>query len=131
MVSTKFVSRAEAGFFRVLHKVVGDRGHILGQISLSQLLFFPGSERSHPGRLGWHNKARGKTIDFLICDPATLRPRLAIELDEPSHAEPHRQTRDEEVELLLRVAGLPLIRVLTSRGYETRELWASISPHLT
>ena len=71
-----------------------------------------------------------KSVDFVVCDIATLKPKLAIELDEPSHARPERQTRDEQVESVLQAAGLPMIHVLTSRTYDTRELEAAIGPHL-
>jgi very-short-patch-repair endonuclease len=70
-------------------------------------------------------------VDFVVCDPATLRPRVVIELDEPTHARPERQERDEVVEALLEKAGLAYVRVLTSRGYDTRELSATILPHLS
>jgi hypothetical protein len=125
-VNKFFVSNAEADFFRVLKRVVGDRGHVLAQVSLRQLLWMPGSNQTNPGRATWGNKIAARSVDFLICDPATLRPRLVIELDEPSHAKPERQTRDEEVEAILRAAGLPCLRVLTSRTYDTRELAETI-----
>ena len=125
-----FVSNAEADFFRVLHKVVGTRGHVLSQVSLRQLLWFPGNSQSNPGRQTWQNRVSARSVDFVICDPATLRPWLVIELDEPSHARPERQTRDDQVEAILEAAGLPMIRVLTSRNYDTRELEAAIGRHL-
>jgi very-short-patch-repair endonuclease len=115
----------------VLRVVVADRGHILAQVSLRQLLWLPGNNHSNPGRSAWQNKIAAKSVDFVICDPATLRPRLVIELDEPSHARPERQIRDEEVELMLNSAGLPFVRVITSRSYNTRELAATILPYLT
>jgi very-short-patch-repair endonuclease len=60
----------------------------------------------------------------------TLRPRLVIELDEPSHSRAERQTRDEEVEAILRAAAMPYLRVLTSRTYNTRELADTMLPYL-
>ncbi len=129
-VNKYFVSNAEADFFRVLKRVVGDRGHVLSQVSLRQLLWFPGNEQTNQGRASWRNKVAAKSVDFLICDPATLRPKLVIELDEPSHSRPERQTRDEEVETILQAAGLPIVRVLTSRSYETRELEQAVGPYL-
>jgi len=90
----------------------------------------PGNNQTNPGRARWHNKIAAKTLDFVICDSATLRPRLVIELDEPSHAQPARQTRDDEVEAMLRAAGMPCLRVLTGRTYDTRELAATILPYL-
>ena len=129
MISTKFVTKPEAEFFRLLREVVGPRGHVLAQVSLKQLLFFPNSsDRSL--RQTWVNKTCQKSVDFLICDPQKLQPLVAIELDEASHATPDRQTRDDDVEAILRAAGLPLVHVLTSPTYETRELEEWIGPHL-
>ena len=127
IVNKKFVSAAEADFFRVLRSVVGTRGHVLAQVSLRQLLWFP------PGQAGvqaWRNKVAGRAIDFVVCDVATLRPLVAIELDEPSHARPERRTRDDEVHAILAAAGLPFVGVITSRTYDTRELEAAIGPYL-
>lgn len=128
MVDKFFITDAEADFFRVLRAVVGDRGHILAQVSLKQLLYFPG--KRDPGRQRWQNKVAQKSVDFVICDPNTLKPKVVIELDEPSHARPERQTRDDEVEAILKAAGLPVVRVLTSRAYDTRELEAAIGGHI-
>ena len=100
---------------------------MLAQVSLRQLLWFP------PGQQGiqsWRNKVAARTIDFVVCDVATLRRLVAIELDEPSHAHPDRQTRDDEVQAILTAAGLPWFCVLTSRNYDTRELEASLREHL-
>lgn len=129
-ISNRFISNAEADFFRVLTKVVGNRGHILAQVSLKQLLYLPGKDQTTPGRRTWQNKINQRSLDFLICDPATLQPRLAIELDDSSHARPDRQTRDEEVHLMLEASGLPTVRILCDRNYDTRELAATILPHL-
>lgn len=130
IVNKYFVSNAEADFFRVLHRVVAGKAHVLAQVSLRQLLWFPGNNQSNPGRGTWQNKVAAKSVDFVLCDPATLRPRLVIELDEPTHARPERQTRDDDVHAVLEAAGLPMIRVLTSRAYDTRELVAVLTPYL-
>jgi hypothetical protein len=128
MLSNRFITEAEASFFRVLRHVVGDRGHILAQVSLGQLLYTKSSDRS--ARVRTENSYKQKALDFLICDPQSLRPLLAIELDEPSHARARREDRDELLEQLFDAAGLPYIHVLTSRTYDTRELEATVAPHL-
>jgi len=130
-VNKRFVSYAEADFFRVLRNVVGDSGHILAQVSLGQMLWFPGNSQSNPGRQGWRNRVAAKTVDFVICDFSTLRPLVAIELDEPSHDAPERQSRDDQVEAVLRAAGLPLLRFRTARIYDTRELSNACAPYLS
>ena len=129
-ISDRFMSPAEANFYRVLIKVVGDRGHVLAQVSLRQLLYLPGSNKSNPGRAAWQNKIAARSVDFLVCHSSTLRPLVVIELDEETHTKPERQTRDEEVEAVLRAAGLPLLRVLADRSYDTRELDATLAPYL-
>ena len=129
IVNKRFVSNAEADFFRVLKVVVGARGHVLAQVSLKQLLWFP-PDQDRSVLQKWRNKVAQKSVDFILCDPATLRPLVAIELDEPSHTTPQRQTRDEDVESILAAAGLPLVHVLTSRNYSTRELEEWLGPHL-
>jgi len=129
IVNKRFVTPAEADFFRVLRVVVGARGYVLSQISLKQLLWFPPNQDRSVLQT-WKNKTDRRLIDFVVCEAGTLRPLVAIELDEPSHADPKRQQRDEEVEQILEAAGLPLIHVLTSRSYDTRELDAALRPHL-
>ena len=121
-----FVSDAEADFFRVLKRVVGDKGHVLAQVSLRQLLWFPGNNTTNPGRQVWDNKVARKTVDFVVCNPSTLQPLVVIELDEPTHGRPERQTRDEEVSTILEAANIALIRVLTSRMYDFRELQSAL-----
>jgi hypothetical protein len=129
IVNKRFVTPAEADFFRVLKAVVGARGHVLAQVPLKQLLWFPPNQ-DRSALQTWKNKTDRRLIDFVVCEAGTLRPLVAIELDEPSHAEPQRQQRDEEVEQILGAAGLPWIRLLTSRTYDTRELDASLTPYI-
>jgi hypothetical protein len=121
-INKRFVTFAEADFFRVLRKVMGESAHVLAQVPIAQLLWFPGNNYSNPGRQEWRNRVAQRTVDFVICDFATLRPLVAIELDEPSHDAPDRQVRDRQVEAILKAAGLPLLRIKTARTYNTREL---------
>ena len=129
-VNKYFVTDAEADFFRVLRSVVGASGHILAQVSIGQLLWFPGNYQSNPGRQAWKNRVAAKSVDFVICEFSTLRPLVAIELDEPSHDRPDRQTRDEQVEAILNAASLPLVRFRTARTYDTRTMLSTLAPFL-
>lgn len=129
-LSKKFPSQAELAFFRVLRQALGDRGHILYQVSLQQLLFFPGNNQNTPNRTSWSNKVRARSIDFLIVDNQTLSPRVAIELDDSSHNRSDRATRDDEVNLLLKTAGLPIVRIRVTSSYETKDLQRLLSEYL-
>jgi hypothetical protein len=61
-------------------------------------------------------------VDFLLCDPATMRPLAGIELDDASHARPDRQERDALVQKVFEAAGLPLVRFPAQRGYALAEV---------
>ena len=74
IVNKRFVTEAEANFFRVLKAVVGQRGHVLAQVSLRQLLWFPPNQKDRSGLQGWRNKVGQKSVDFVVCDAGTLRP---------------------------------------------------------
>jgi hypothetical protein len=50
------VTEAEANFFRVLKAVVGHRGHVLAQVSLRQLLWFPPNQKDRAALQRWRNK---------------------------------------------------------------------------
>jgi very-short-patch-repair endonuclease len=115
-----FLSSAEKSFFQVLKTMIGDRLIICPQVSLAALFYVPRSESFQT----YQNKIDRKRVDFLLCDPKTLKPVFAIELDDSSHERPDRQERDAFVEEVFEAAELPLVRVPAKQAYNTRELIA-------
>ncbi len=71
-----------------------------------------------------------KHLDFLVCDSATMKPLLGIELDDSSHKQENRQERDDFVDRVFEAAGLPLLRLPVQREYNTKEVAAKIAPLL-
>ena len=67
-----------------------------------------------------------KHVDFVLCDPASLQPRCAIELDDASHQRPDRAERDAFVEAVFAGARLPLLRLPARRAYAAQELTARL-----
>ena len=76
-----FLSAAELAFYRVLEQAVGQTYSINNKVRLWDVLYVP---RRDDGR-AHENKISSKHIDFLLCDPSTMQPVLAIELDDASH----------------------------------------------
>jgi len=76
------------------------------------------------------NKIDRKHVDFLLCDPKTLRPIIGIELDDKSHQRQDRQERDELVENIFQVAKLPLARVSVKHTYSLTELNSLLQSYL-
>lgn len=65
-------------------------------------------------------------MDFMLCETATMKPRLVIELDDRSHQKKDRQARDELVDGALEGAGLPILHVRAAKGYVPQDLFAQI-----
>lgn len=119
-----FLSQAELSFFRVLQMAIGDQYTIQAKVNLGDLLFVPGNNST-----AYRNKIDRKHVDFLLCDPTSMRPVCAIELDDRSHRRTDRKQRDELVDSAMSAAGLRLVRVTAKEGYnvqEIRELFSSL-----
>lgn len=121
-----FLSPAELSFYKVLQKALGDQATISPKVNLADIFFVARPNENQ----GYRNKIDRKHVDFLICDPTSMKPLCGIELDDSSHARQDRQTRDEFVDRVFDVAGLPLVRIPASRGYSPQELLRLVGTHL-
>jgi hypothetical protein len=77
-----FMNRAEHEFFDVLIEVVGSSYYVFPQVHLSTILEH--RIKGQPWRAAFR-RINGKSVDFVICDKAYIKPLLAIELDGRSH----------------------------------------------
>jgi hypothetical protein len=121
-----FLSPAEFSFYKVLLSLVGARLTIQSKVRLADVFFVARPNEN----AGFFNKIAQKHLDFLVCDSVTMKPLFGIELDDSSHKRNDRQERDEFVENVCQVAGLPLLRVPVQREYNSREIAAQIAPLL-
>ena len=120
-----FLSPAEQSFYMVLKHLVSDRAIICTKVALGDLFYVKSNDRSKFRTLT--NKIDRKHVDFLLCDPKTVRPLVGIELDDKSHQRSDRQARDEFVEMVYKAAKLPLLRFPAHRAYSTSELASLLS----
>ena len=58
----------------MLRAVVVARGHVLAQVSLRQLLWFPPGPGGRAASQAWRNEVAQKSVDFVVCDAATPLP---------------------------------------------------------
>lgn len=112
----KFLSDGERAFFHPLREAVGDRYVLFTKVRLGDLVFV--ASRA----FGPRNSVDRKHIDFVLCDPASISPVLAIELDDRSHDRPDRKRRDEFVDEVLASAGLPILHVRAAAAYDVQAL---------
>jgi very-short-patch-repair endonuclease len=113
------MSRAEHEFFDILVEVVGNQYYVFPQIHLSTIL-----DNKVVGQ-NWRGAFRHideKSVDFVICDKAYIKPILAIELDDRTHEREDRKGRDGEVERILNESGLVLLRFGNNGSFNKEEI---------
>lgn len=113
------VTKAELRFYKSLQKAVQDDWEIFAMVRVADLIRV---EKNAPKRRKWLNKILAKHVDFVLCDPGTLEPQMAIELDDRSHERPDRIERDIFMNEAFESAGLPLLRVPVEKSYRSREV---------
>ncbi|MBN1460459.1 MAG: DUF2726 domain-containing protein [Armatimonadetes bacterium] len=121
------LTKAERSFFGVLRQAVGDDYLLFAKVRLADLVWIPQGTKS---RQKHQNRVNPRHIDFVLCDHDAIRPLLAIELDDSSHARSDRRSRDAFVDAALAAAGLPLLRIPARAGYNVAELKSQISARL-
>lgn len=67
-----------------------------------------------------------KSVDFVLCDKSYISPKLAIELDDKSHQQEDRKTRDQELERILAEAGIPLLRLENHGSFDSAAIQKQI-----
>lgn len=124
---SSLLTPAETKFYRVLQGAVLGDWPIFAMVRLADLIQVKSKTTNYRK---WFNPIVGKHIDFVVCDPESLEPRLAIELDDSTHDTPKRIERDLMVNAALSAAGLPLLRVRVAKSYDVAELRKAVGAHL-
>ncbi len=120
IVVDSILTPAELKFYRALKEVSEDLV-IFAKVRVADILNVD-SKKAKGNYLKYFNRIAKKHVDFLLCEPETLRPIMAIELDDRSHEREDRIKRDRFLDRAFEMAGLPLVRVKVSSKYEGREL---------
>ena len=115
-----FLSNAEQSFYLVLKSMMGEVLTVCPKVSLADIFFVIRPHENMSAR----NRIDRKHVDFLVCEPKTMKPRFAIELDDRSHGRADREERDDFVDCVFRAANLPLIRIPARNAYNTADLEA-------
>jgi very-short-patch-repair endonuclease len=127
-VRDDFLSAAKFSFYRVLVQQVGDRALVCPKVNVADLLYVAQGSRSD--RTRGRNRIDRKHVDFVLCEPLTMCPLAAIELDDSSHQRADRVKRDRLLDEAFASADLPLLRFPARRGYTAADLEAQLSPVL-
>ena len=112
-----FLSTPELALLRALQEMVGRHYVICPKVALNDIFYIARpNENVH-----FFNKIFRKHVDFLLCEPPTLRPAIGIELVKPV-ARNETRDADQFMQDLFLSAGLPLVHVLSSERYSENDL---------
>lgn len=105
--AAKLLTRREYAFFKVLQPIARKYNlMICPKIRLADLVAVPEGTKERK----WFNYIKAKHVDFTLCD-MDLRVKLVIELDDSTHDQPERQSRDDFVDRVFQKANIKLLHV--------------------
>ena len=113
----QFMTTPELSLYRSLHDMVGAHYVICPKVALNDIFYIVRpNENVH-----FFNKIFRKHVDFLLCEPPTLKPAVGVELVKPI-AKSETREADQFMEDLFLSAGLPLVHVPSSENYVVADL---------
>ena len=112
-----FFNWSEGAFYGALVSAVRGRYLIFAKVRLLDVC--ADLERS---QISAFNRISSKHLDFLLCDPATYRPTVGIELDGSSHLRRDRIERDAFVDEVFRGMNVPLIHFRVERTFVPQQI---------
>ena len=114
------LTEAEARFFRSLERAVEGKYQVWPQLPLWT---FIDTRSTDAGVIAvFNNRINLKRVDFTLVDRQTHSIYKVIELDDRSHQRGERQRLDAFVEMVLKQAGVPLVRIPVTRAYDPEAL---------
>lgn len=108
------LSPAERSFFGVLRRAVGQQYIICPKVNMADLFWTP--------QQGARSRIDRKHIDFVLCCPESMSPKIGIELDDSSHGSHSAMQRDAVKNEVFAAVGLPLLRVRVKMSYNVEEV---------
>jgi hypothetical protein len=124
---SSLLSPAERAFFSALQLAAGKRYVVFPKVRLLDLC---------RGLDAWadavaFNHVSRKHVDFLLCDAETLKPVLAVELDDRSHRGPRARYSDSVKDQVFQALGLGVYRQWVRRAYDPAALARGIEDAIT
>ena len=102
------LTQPEQRTYKSLLLAAGNQYQVMSKVRLWDIIWLinePPERKQHLSRLSCRH------VDFLLCEPTTLKPLVAIELDDRSHQTPYAIEADRYKDELFAAAGLPLLRL--------------------
>lgn len=108
-VNDDFLTDTEYSFYKLLKLSLEGKAVICPKVGLKDI-FFIGKGVGND-YMKYFGKIAQKHVDFLLCNPDTMKPICAVELDDASHTTKKSIERDLFVEKVFKDADFKLIRI--------------------
>ncbi|EGU59496.1 hypothetical protein VINI7043_26990 [Vibrio nigripulchritudo ATCC 27043] len=115
-------TKAELSFYHALNNAVGDKYRVFSKVRIADVI---APKKGLYNKKEWRiafNQISAKHFDYVLCCPKTLEILYTVELDDASHQKPSRIKRDQLIEHTCESAGVKLIRVPVSSGYNPEHI---------
>lgn len=119
-VGDSILTKSEMNFYHSLKLNVGDKAIICPKVGLKDLFYV--SKTTGKDYMKYFGKIAQKHVDFVLCDPASMKPICGIELDDESHTSKKSYARDLFVEKVYKDADFYLVRLSSKSGYSQNEI---------
>jgi hypothetical protein len=115
----RFLTTPEVALYRALREMVGERYVIFAKVALDDVFsIIRPNENVH-----YFNKLFRKHVDFLLCNPQSLKPQIGVEIVRPASVTGPRSS-DQFMEDLFLTAGLPLVQIPANDRYDIPQIVA-------
>lgn len=119
--NTTLFSPAERSFLGVIDQVVGAEYRVFGKVRIADVA----TVKNSANRAGWQrafNRISAKHFDFVVCKVSDLSIVCVIELNDKSHRQAKRKSRDEFVKGLCEAISVPFLEVNAQAKYSLETL---------
>ena len=110
------MNESEQALFINLLQALGNDYIVLSKVRIEDFVDVSKGAMKN-SRWSLRGRIKSRHIDFLICNRATTKPLLGIELDGKSHNDPIRQNRDQFVDELYKTINLPIQHILVGENF--------------
>ncbi|MEL7568581.1 MAG: DUF2726 domain-containing protein [Dehalobacterium sp.] len=124
-VTDSFLNHAEHSFYNYLKLYVDEKAVICPKVGLKDILFI--KKGVGEDYIKYFGKIAQKQVDFLLCDPNTMKPICGIELDNSSHTNKINYDHNLFIEKICKDANFKLIRVSYELKYPHTEIETALA----
>ena len=119
------LSGEEAGFYQLLHSIVGGKFRICMKVDMEALIDVK-KNISASARQGYLKRVNQQYADFVLCREQDLRVICVILLDKKGAASEAQAEEDRFMDQAFKAASLPLIRFKLSAAYNQKAIVAAL-----